>query len=300
MTAAVSRPAWLDAMLRGRNLAITDGAWGTFLQAKGLGGGKCPDEWNLTHSELVGEVAAAYVAAGSDIILTNTFGASSVQLERHGLAAQAEKINLRGVQISKQAAKGRALVFGSMGPSGKMLLTGEIGEARLYESFLAQAAALATGGADGLVIESMMDAKEAGLAIQAAKTTRLPVVACMVFTSGKHHDHTLMGLSCSDAGRAMVAAGADIVGANCGIGIEAYVPVCRQLHDATGLPVWIKPNAGLPEIRDGQVVYPTSPSEFAKFAKTLCQAGAAFIGGCCGTGPDHIRSVKAAFLNGRE
>ncbi|HZR21627.1 MAG TPA: homocysteine S-methyltransferase family protein, partial [Verrucomicrobiae bacterium] len=172
---------------------VTDGAWGTQLQARGLGLGEFPDEWNLSHPDRVTEVARAYVEAGSRIILTNTFGANRLRLKERDLADRARQINQQGVALSRAAAAGRARVFASIGPSGKMLLNGDVTAEELAAAFAEQAVALSQAGADGLVVETMLDLEEAKLAVAAARQTGLPVVACMVFDSGKAKDRTMMG-----------------------------------------------------------------------------------------------------------
>ena len=273
---------------------LTDGAWGTELQALGLAPGGCADEWNLGHPGRVAQVARSYVDAGSRIILTNTFRANRIALHAKDLAERVVDINRAGVAISREAAGTRALVFASIGPSGKLLLTGEVKEPQLREAFTEQAQALATAGADALVLETMADVKEAVIALAAAKETGLPVVACLVFDSGKAKDRTLMGTTPEQAAEALTQAGADVIGANCGVGIAEYVPVCRRLKAATDRPVWIKANAGLPQIVDGKVVYRTTPEEFAAHGPALVDAGAAFVGGCCGTSPAFVRALKAA------
>ncbi len=266
---------------------ILDGAWGTQLQARGLPVGACPDEWNLSHPADVEAVARAYVEAGSQIILTNTFGANPITLERHGLADKTVAINRAGVEISKRAAAGQSLVFASIGPTGVMLMMGTKKPEEVRSAFLVQAQTLAEAGADGLVIETMSD-----LALEAAKTTGLPVVVCMTFDSGKNRDRTMMGTTPEQAAQQLSAAGADVIGANCGAGPENYVSICQRLKAATDQPVWVKPNAGLPEVVDGRTVYRISPQEFAECALKLVEAGASFIGGCCGTTPDFIRAVR--------
>lgn len=270
---------------------VTDGAWGTQLQARGLPAGACADEWNLSHPDRVEDVARSYVEAGSRVILTNTFRANRLALASSGLADRVEAINRAGVEISRRAAGKRARVFASIGPSGKLLLTGEVGEDELGEVFGEQARALAAGGADALVIETMCDLTETKAAVAAARTTGLPVVACLVFDSGKDRDRTMMGTTPEQAAEALTAAGADVIGANCGLGVAGYIPVCRRLRSATDRPIWIKPNAGLPQIEEGQIVYRTTPEEFASQAMTLSEAGASFIGGCCGSTPDFIRAL---------
>jgi methionine synthase I (cobalamin-dependent) len=277
---------------------VTDGAWGTQLQARGLAAGDVPDAWNLTHGDRVAEVAQAYVEAGSQVILTNTFGANRIRLAEAGLADRAAEINRKGVEISRAAAQGRALVFASIGPSGKMLMSGDITPEDLGAAFGEQARGLAAGGADGLVVETMSDLDEAKLAVAAARTAGLPVVACMVFDSGKDKDRTMMGNTAEEVAVALTAAGADAIGANCGQGIAGFVKICERLHAATGRPIWIKPNAGLPEMVGGRVVYRTQPAEFASYAPALVKAGATFIGGCCGTSPDFIKAVRHELQTG--
>ena len=273
---------------------LLDGAWGTQLQARGLEPGFSPDSWNLTHPEIVEEVARAYVEAGSRVILTNTFGATRLGQERYGFADRVAEINRAGAEISLRAARGKAKVFASMGPTGKLLMSGETTEEEMAAAFREQAAALAEGGAHGIVIETMSDPAEARLAVQAAKATGLPVVGCMVFDTGKNKDRTMMGTTPEQAAEILAAAGADIIGANCGQGIAGFLPLCGRLKAACGLPIWIKANAGKPEIVDGRIVYRTTPEEFASYGPSLVQAGASFLGGCCGTGPEFIRALKTA------
>jgi methionine synthase I (cobalamin-dependent) len=271
---------------------VTDGAWGTQLQAHGLPLGECPDAWNLSSPDEVEAVGRAYVAAGSQVILTNTFGANGYILSRHGLAKRAVEINRAGVALSRRAAAGRARVFAAMGPSGVLLMTGEVAEADLRAAFAQQAAAMAEAGADGIVIETMSDPAEAALAVAAARETGLPVIACMTFDSGAERDRTMMGTTPEAAAERLLAAGADCVGANCGQGPAGFLAICRRLRAAGGRPVWIKPNAGLPQIRDGRAVYLETPEQFASYVPALLEAGAAFVGGCCGTTPEFIRAVR--------
>ena len=272
---------------------LTDGAWGTQLQARGLAVGEIPDLWNLAQPAKVAEVARAYVEAGSKIILTNTFGANRIRLAEGGIADCAREINEAGARLSHEAAAGRALVFASIGPSGKMLVNGDVTEEELETAFKEQAEALARGGADGLVVETMAELEEAAIAINAAKATGLPVVASMVFDSGKDKDRTMMGTTPEQAAEWLIAAGADVIGANCGQGIAGFVPICARLKAASaGRPVWIKANAGLPEMRDGKTIYAMTPAEFASFVPALLKAGASFLGGCCGTSPEFIRSLR--------
>jgi 5-methyltetrahydrofolate--homocysteine methyltransferase len=271
-------------------LLIADGAWGTELQARGLPPGAAPDTWNLTHPERVEAVARAYVQAGSQVILTNTFRANAVAME-----GDLEAINRAGVAISKRVAAGQALVFASIGPTGKMLMAGEIGEEQAHAAFAAQAMALAAAGADALLVETMSDIQEARLAVAAAKSTGLPVIVSFAFDSGKNKDRTMTGAMPEAVAAAMAEAGADAVGANCGVGVEYAAPICRRLRAACDLPIWIKPNAGLPimeETLEGTAIrYEMSAEFFASHYTALCEAGVSFLGGCCGSTPDFIRAL---------
>lgn len=274
--------------------AVIDGAWGTQLQARGLPIGACPDEWNLTNPGRVEEVAKAYVAAGSQMILSNTFGANRLTLERYGLADRAREIALEGIRISRRAAGEGVFVFGSLGPSGKMLAMGEVSEDDLRAAFAEEAAAMAEGGADGVVIETMSDLDEAVLAVESACVTGLPVVASMVYDAGKAGDRTMMGNTPEQAAERLAAAGASVIGTNCGKGAKQMLPIAERLRAATTLPIWIKPNAGLPELVNGAAVYKSTPQEFVEQVLAIVDAGADFVGGCCGTTPEHICALVSA------
>jgi 5-methyltetrahydrofolate--homocysteine methyltransferase len=272
---------------------LTDGAWGTQLQARGLTAGQVPDLWNLTHPEKVLAVARAYVEAGSRVILTNTFGGNRFRLAEASAADRVNEINEAGARISREAAGNHALVFASIGPTGKMLMSGDVTENELLAAFTEQAEALARGGAQGLVVETMSDLAEASIAVRAAKTTDLPVVASMVFDSGKDKDRTMMGITPEQAAAGLAEAGADVIGSNCGQGIAGFVKICARLKAAAGgRPIWIKPNAGLPTVKDGKASYETTPQQFASYVPALIKAGASFIGGCCGTSPEFIRELR--------
>lgn len=283
----------IDELLAGGPV-LTDGAWGTELQSRGLVAGEIPDSWNLSHPDRVEEVARAYVEAGSGVILTNTFRANRIALGKHPEAERVADLNRAGAEISQRAARGRARVFASMGPCGKLLMTGEVDEAALRDAFSEQAEALAAGGADAIVVETMSDLAEAKIAVEAARATGLPVVACMVFDSGKHRDRTMMGVTPEQAATELAPLGVAAVGANCGTGVDDYIPICARLAAATRLPIWIKPNAGLPVLEAGEVVYRTTPAEFASRLPKLLEAGARFVGGCCGTSPRFIEALYQA------
>jgi len=277
--------------LRGTT-TLTDGAWGTEFQKLGAELGACIDEWNLTRPEFVRQVAESYVQAGSRVILTNTFRANCISLAPYGLQGQVEAINRDAVKISRQAAGDAAMVFASMGPSGKMLLTKEVNAEQLRSAFSQQARALAAEGPDALLIETMTDLIEARIAAAAALETRLPVIVSLVFDSGKNRDRTIMGSTPEQAATVLTSEGVHGIGANCGLGIRDFIPVCKRLAAATPRPIWIKPNAGLPEMVGGAAQYKTTPTEFAAWAQELVEAGATFLGGCCGTTPEFIRALE--------
>ncbi len=274
---------------------LTDGAWGTQLQARGLALGDCPDAWNLTKPDAVRAVAAAYVAAGSRVVLTNTFRANAIALADFGLAGDLRRINEQGVMLSREAAAGKAYVFASIGPSGKLLMTGDVSSEDLRRVFTQQVDAAAGASPDALLLETFSDLDEVRIALEAAQSTGLPVVVSFAFDSGRQRDRTMTGLRPEDAARAMEEAGADAVGANCGNGIEAFPAVCARMRAVCGLPLWMKANAGMPEVLDGQAVYVAEATSFARYLPALLQSGASFVGGCCGTSPEFVAALAAAW-----
>lgn len=278
---------------------VADGALGTELQARGLSAGELPDEWNLSHPGVIEDVIRAYVDAGSQVVLTVTFRANRVTLAGHGLADRLVEINRAGVEIARRAAAGKARVFASVGPTGKLLMMGDITAEDMRAAFSEQCRVVADAGADAILLETMTDLDEAKIAVAAAKETGLPVGCSMVFDTGKKKDRTMMGATPEAVASELEASGADFLGANCGVGIQGYIEVCRRLRAATKKPLWIKANAGLPEIVDGKAVYRTTPDEFASHIPALIEAGADFVGGCCGTDPNFIRATAAVVARAR-
>jgi len=273
---------------------VSDGGWGTELQKLGLEPGSSPDHWNLVHPESVAQVAKSYVDAGSQVILTNTFGANKFVLARHGLENRLVEINFLGARISKEAAGDRALVFGSMGPTGKLLMTGEVTEDEVFASYRGQAEALWRGGVNAFLIETMVDLAEMKTAARAVREVApLPLVLSMTFGSGKEKMQTMMGVTPEQAVSEMESAGAWMVGANCGAGPELYVKICRRMRTVTSKPIWVKANAGIPRAEGVSLIYPLDPDAFAGCAGDLRGAGANVIGGCCGTSPEYIRRLAA-------
>ena len=273
-------------------IVVTDESWGTQLQKKGIKRGECPDSWNLKHPDWVEEVARGYIDAGSRVILTNTFQSNRLSLERYDLGDKAVEINTCGVEISKKVAGDGNYVFASIGPSGRMLLTKETTEDELQSVFEEQANTVAKAGADGIIVETMIDIVEAKIAATAAKQTGLPVIASMVFDAGENKDTTLMGNTPEQAAEELAKIGVDGVGANCGQGIEGYIPICKRLRQATDLAVWIKPNAGLPVVEDEKTIFYTTAQEFVEYVPELIRAGANFVGACCGSDQDFVREIR--------
>jgi 5-methyltetrahydrofolate--homocysteine methyltransferase len=290
----------LEALRRGRPL-VSDGAWGTFLYQRGLQPGECPELWNVTRRADVAAIAESYIAAGADLILTNSFGGTPHKLAAFGLAERAAELNEAAAAISRAAAGDDHFVLGSMGPTGVMLMMGEIEPEALAEGFAIQAAALKKGGADGLCLETFSALDEACLAIRAAKAVTGLEVAC-TFTFEKTpagEFRTMMGVSPEEMTEAVKEAGADIIGTNCGNGFEQMIEIVRAIRrvDAT-TPVLVHANAGKPLYVDGKTVFPESPADMAARVDELIAAGANLVGGCCGTGPAHIRAI-AERIRGR-
>ena len=283
-------------LLDHKKILIADGAWGTELTRRGLPPGEAPEKWNLDRPDEVQAVPAAYVAAGADIILTNTFGGSRFKLEKVQLDSRVADINRRGAELSKRAAAGKALVFASVGPTGEFMTPlGTISQEDMVACFAEQVQALAEGGADGIVIETMADLGEALAALKAVRrSSSLPAVVSLAYDKGPAGFATMMGVKPEQAAAELERAGADIVGANCGTGIDDMVEVVRLMRTATRLPIWAKPNAGMPELVDGKTVFRETPEEMVKHLPALVEAGASIVGGCCGTTPDHIRALAHA------
>ena len=286
--------AWKN-ILEKKKVLIADGGWGTELVKGGLKPDEMPEALNIDRREIVLGVAASYAEAGADIILTNTFGGNSIKLAKGRLEKQMTEINRFGAEISKKAVGERGLVFGSMGPTGEFMVPlGTLTETEMRKSFAEQAKALEAGGVDGIVIETMTDLKEARAALQGVKENlSLPVAVTMTFDKRRTGFATIMGIRPHQAAAELEAAGADMVGANCGAGIDDMVEVIRLMRPATSLPIWCKPNAGLPQLIDGNTVYRETAGQMASKLRILIEAGASIIGGCCGTTPVHIRAFVA-------
>jgi len=281
-----------EKLLRKEKILLLDGAWGTEFFQRGLMPGCPPDEWNLTHPEMVQEITRDYLSAGSQVILTNTFGANRFRLEPHGLSDRTAEINRAAAALAREVVGDNALLAGDIGPTARFLSLGEVSAEELQRVFSEQARALAKGGVDLLVVESMTDAEEMALAVSAAaQETGIPVVASMTYNRTPHGYRTMMGNTPQACVEKAEKAGAAVIGANCGSGIEDYVPLAPVLRELTRLPLWVKANAGVPHIVGGKVVYPLSAEQYASFVPAILEVGVCMIGGCCGTSPSFIREM---------
>jgi 5-methyltetrahydrofolate--homocysteine methyltransferase len=280
-------------------IMVSDGAWGTFLQKKGMQPGECPELWCVDHADAVLDIANSYIAAGADMIESDSFGGTSYKLEHYGLANRTAEINRAAAAISREAAGHDNFVIASIGPTGKMLLLGDVTEEELYNSFKEQAMALEAGGADAACIETMSALDEAGLAVKAVKeNTDLEAICTFTFERTVNGEYrTMMGVSPAEMVKTMLAAGADVVGANCGNGMERMIEIVREIRAADkNIPILVHANAGLPKNINGADVFPDTPEDMAKMVPDLVAAGANIIGGCCGTTPAHIKAIKEAVL----
>jgi 5-methyltetrahydrofolate--homocysteine methyltransferase len=274
---------------------VSDGAWGTFLQQKGLKAGECPEEWNISRSDYVFEIAQSYIDAGADMIETNSFGGNWFKLKNYGLEDRVFEINKAAAEISRKAAGSDHFVLGSIGPTGKLLIMEEVTEKQLYEAFKEQSIALEAGSVDVIMIETMTDLEEARIAVKAAKeNTNCEVFCTMTFDkilTGEYR--TMMGISPTEMTETLVASGATAVGANCGNGIADMIGIVKEIRLANPtIPILIHANAGMPHYQDGVTTFPESPEDMAGKVKEIAEAGANIIGGCCGTTPKHICKVR--------
>jgi len=296
---------------------LLDGAMGTQLIAHGIDVGKCNDYLNIESPDIVLGIHRDYLQAGSDAVLTNTFGANKFALARHGLAEQAAEINTTAAQLARKAAGQDRYVLGDIGPSGDFLQPlGTLKPEQLKEAFAEQAKALLAGGIDGFIIETMTALDELTIAIEAVKSlgSDLPIFASMAFDRAGNDFKTMMGVDIETAIAKMLSLGVDVVGFNCGtLSVDDYIELAgkyvsvtevlektRATGHSTGrltaesrIPIFAEPNAGKPELVDGRAVYKVSPEEFADMAQKIQSAGINIIGGCCGTGPEHIEAIAS-------
>ena len=292
----MSRTKIVDAVRSGKIL-VSDGAWGTFLQKKGLKPGECPELWCIDRPADVMDVAKGYVDAGADMIESDSFGGTCFKFDHYGLASRTAEINEASARISRQAAGDSKWVIASIGPTGTMLLMGDVSEQEMYDAFKVQAIALEKGGADAACIETMSAIDEAVLAIKAVKeNTKMEAICTFTFElNTKGEFRTMMGVSPEEAAKATAEAGADIMGTNCGNGIERMIEIVREMRAACPkTPILVHANAGLPKNVNGVDTFPESPEDMARQVPALVKAGANIIGGCCGTTPAHIQAMAMA------
>lgn len=279
------------------DILVADGAMGTMLFEKGVKQGMCPESLNLSRPEILEEIAALYFDAGAEIIQTNTFGGSAVRLANYGLDDKVEDINNVAVEHVRKVVGDRAYISGSCGPSGKILQPlGNADPEQLSESFHKQVKALIEAGVDLLCIETMTDVQEAVLAVEAARSlnVKIPIMATMTFEPTPTGFFTMMGVSVAEAAEGLTAAGANVLGSNCGNGIENMIKIAQEFKSVTSLPLLVQANAGIPVLKEGKSVYPETPDFFAEKIPALLDAGVSIIGGCCGTTPEHIRLIRKA------
>lgn len=283
------------ALCRSRPLLL-DGATGSNLMKRGMPRGVCTELWIDAHPKILLDLQREYVAAGSDIIYAPTFSANRHTLEREGLGDQVGELNRRLVALSRQAAGGKALVAGDMTTTGVPLEpNGPMEYNRLHETYREQAAALAEGGADLIVIETMLGIDETAVALEATREVcDLPVLCSLTVQSD---GSAYFGGNCVDAVEELQELGASAAGVNCSCGPEQLVSLVRNMKAVARIPLLVKPNAGMPAISDdGEAVYPMTAAEFAAHMRVLLEAGANLIGGCCGTTPEFIAEMKRELL----
>jgi 5-methyltetrahydrofolate--homocysteine methyltransferase len=280
---------------------LGDGAMGTQLMFVGLEQGACGEAWNITHPERVLAIQRRYAEAGSDCILTNTFGGSRIMLNRHGCRDQVVEVNQAAVRIVREAFGDReGYVIGDIGPFGGLMEPyGDFTEEAVRDAFNEQAGALVSAGADAIIIETQTGLEELGIAIRAAKEAGAPcVIGSMAYdvTLDGSTFRTMMGIDPERAAAFMEEQGADIVALNCGTGMDmqrAREAIIRY-KQVTSLPVMAQPNAGLPKLIQMKVVYDEKPEDMVQGVVPLLEAGTNILGACCGSTPDHIRAFRAA------
>lgn len=273
-----------------QKILVFDGSMGRMLHENGLGVGTCPEEWNLTHPDIIKAIYKGYIDAGADVIQTNTFQSNSIKLEEYGLKNSLHDINYQSAKLAKEAAEGKCYIAASIGPLGKLLEPfGDLTFDKAYNTFKEQVEAVTAGGADIISFETFTDISELRIALLAAKENcNLPVI-CSV--SYEQNGRTLMGTEPEVCAVILHSMGADLIGTNCSFGPE-YMLKIAESYGKTGLPFSIKPNAGLPEIIDGKQVFKETPEGFVKLLPEFIKNGARLLGGCCGTTPNYIAEVS--------
>ena len=284
--------------VRAGETLLFDGGYGTMPFAAGLLNGACPELWNDTHADVVRAIHRGYFEAGSDIVETNTFGGTRLKLNEYQLGDRTRELNVKGARLARAAAPAGGYAAGSVGPTSRLPAEyeplGDTTDAEYVATFTEQAEALAEGGVDLFAVETMMFPQEATAAIRACKAvTDLPVMATMFFQFEDLHDRdrTMWGESPAEVARNLLAAGADVVGMNCGRGPDRAIAIIREMRQVTDAPLVAYPNAGLPVTTGDTVTYELGPDEMARDYPALLDAGCNIVGACCGSNPDHIRRI---------
>jgi len=292
MAVSDGKPGILDRLEAGDTL-IFDGATGTYLQNNGLEPGGSPELMNATHPEVVKGMSKQYFDAGSDIVLTNSFGGNKFMLERYGAGERLFELNRLAAEHARSVAPEGKFVSGSIGPTGEFIEPlGTATEDELYDTFSEMSKAFEAGGADAVMIETQLAIEEAVIAVRAAKeTTGLVVMATMVFDKGPRGYFTMMGVTPEQAVEGLEEAGADVVGTNCGNGIEKMVEIAARMRAVTDKYLVIQSNAGIPIIKNGETCYLETPEFMAKHYGDLAELPINILGGCCGTTAEHIRKL---------
>jgi 5-methyltetrahydrofolate--homocysteine methyltransferase len=293
MQATATRTSFLERLERG-DVLIADGATGTTCQRMGLPLGVAPEEWVLTEPERILELHRGFAEAGSDIVLTCNFGGTGLRLADGPFAGRARELNRRAAELAREAVGNGVLVAGSLGPTGQLCEPlGTLTHDEAADSYAEQAEALAEGGADLLVLETMFCPNEAGAAVDGVRrASDLPFVLAFSFDRGTR---TMMGTTTAEVVALAVEQGAAAVGANCGTSLEAMSAIVGELAAAApGLPLWVKPNAGLPRMTGDSAVYDVTPEQLGEAARAYVEAGARIVGGCCGSTPEHVRAIAEA------
>ncbi|MCG3224947.1 MAG: homocysteine S-methyltransferase family protein [Candidatus Heimdallarchaeota archaeon] len=260
----------------------------------GLQPGTPPESWNITQPEKIKQIHLEYFSAGSDIVLTNTFGGSRLKLEAHGHGDKVKEYNTRAVEIAKEICPPNGYIAGDIGPSGKFLPpVGSITEQELIENFIEQTTILAEADVDLFFIETMVDLKEAEIAVKAAKrVSNIPIFASITYKKTKRGFFTIMGNSIEQCSEVLEEAGADAIGANCTISSEEMVDLIPLIANSTNLPIIAKPNAGQPQLIEGKTIYLSKPAEFTRDIQQMIKNGATIVGGCCGSNPKFIDEIS--------
>lgn len=275
-------------------ILLFDGAIGTMLQSRGLPVGEPAEKWVLEKPEEVLRLHREYVEAGAEVLTTNTFGGSRFKLQAWLADPDVEGLNRKAAEIAREAAGDKVFVAGSVGPTGVFLEPlGTVSPDEMRAAFAEQVRGLVAGGVDVIIVETQMDVNEAVLAVEAAKDVgSVPVIANMTYDPGKAGFRTMMGNTVEECVRALQEAGADVVGTNCGTGIDDMIRVVQEIARWAEKPVLAEPNAGLPRLEGGRTVYDETPATMAEKLPELIRAGARIVGGCCGTTPEHIRLFR--------